>query len=130
MTPSSLITFAIAASATLAAAVAAAETLYSPLLINPLTTHQPIGNNEGNTNYYSIRFGVTSANGNGNSSSSGECAASWGDNPWTSSAAYSEHVPAGERIACGSSGFSFQLAPYFSIGNFSLAVQQNIAEIA
>ncbi|CAD0092023.1 unnamed protein product [Aureobasidium vineae] len=37
-------------------------------------------------------------------------------------------VPTGKWIACGANDFRFQLFPYFSIGNFSLAVQQNFTD--
>ena len=78
----------------------------------------------GQVNYYHIRFDVSSANGPANNSS-GTCYTFWGDNQYLSKNAYSENVPVDEWISCDGSDFSFKLFPYFSIGNFSLAVQQS-----
>lgn len=103
---------------------------YSPFIIDPLTTHQPIGNNEGETNYYSISFNVSAANGVLPANETATCSASWSDNSWAQSAAYSLYVPTGSWIQCGDSDFSFQLFPYFSIGNYTLAVQQNFTDVA
>lgn len=116
----------------MATLIAAAHTAaaYSPFVIKPLTTHQPIGNNEGETNFYSISFTVSSCNGAEGANSTATCQQSWGDNSWAQSADYSLYVPTGEWIACGQdSEFSFQLFPYFAIGNFTLAVQQNFTDI-
>lgn len=99
---------------------------YSPLVIKNLITHQPIGNPEGQTNYYRIQFDVTSSNGGASSSTT--CQTYWGDNSWVQPESYSMAVPTGKWIACGANDFRFQLFPYFSIGNFSLAVQQNFSD--
>ncbi|KAH0309285.1 starch-binding domain-like protein, partial [Aureobasidium melanogenum] len=88
----------------------------------------PIGNPDGQTNYYRIQFDVTSLNGGANSSAT--CQTSWGDNSWLQTESYSMAVPTGKWIACGTNDFRFQLFPYFSIGNFSLAVQQNFTDAA
>lgn len=98
---------------------------YSPFMVKPLTTHQPVGNNEGQTNYYQIAFNVSSSNGIAGAVSSSSCSASWGDNSYLQSQAYSLDVPTGYWIGCDNSEFSFQLFEYFSIGNFTLAIQQN-----
>ncbi|THY48899.1 starch-binding domain-like protein [Aureobasidium pullulans] len=111
-----------------AAALCTVATAYSPFLVNSLSTHQPIGNNEGQTNYYRIAFDVTSSNGGANSSAT--CQTFWGDNSWTEPEAYSVAVPTGKWIDCDSSDFRFKLFPYFSIGNFSLAIQQNFTDTA
>lgn len=99
---------------------------YSPFLVDSLSTHQPIGNNEGEVNFYRIQFDVSSSNGGAESSTT--CQTSWGDNSWANTEAYSLNVPTGKWIDCDSSDFQFQLFPYFSIGNFSLAVQQNFTD--
>lgn len=109
------------------AAVAAAA--LSPLQINPLSTHQPNGNPDGQVNYYRIAFTVESTNGAAaGSNSSAQCALSWGDNSYEQQEAYSVSVPTGSWTQCGSSEFSLQLYPYFSIGNFTLGVQQNFTD--
>lgn len=110
----------------LAASLWSFASAYSPFLVKPLTTHQPIGNNEGQVNFYNIQFGVSSSNGGANTSTT--CQTSWGDNSWANTEAYSLNVPTGKWIACDSSDFKFQLYPYFSVGNFSLAVQQNFTD--
>ncbi|KAI4841883.1 starch-binding domain-like protein [Aureobasidium sp. EXF-8846] len=101
---------------------------YSPLVIQNLSTHQPNGNPAGQTNYYHIQFDVLSSNGGAESSTT--CQTFWGDNSWLQSEAYSMAVPTGKWIGCGANDFRFQLFPYFSIGNFSLAVQQNFSDSA
>lgn len=101
---------------------------YSPLVIQNLSTHQPNGNPAGQTNYYRIQFDVLSSNGGAESSTT--CQTFWGDNSWLQSEAYSMAVPTGKWIGCGANDFRFQLFPYFSIGNFSLAVQQNFTDSA
>ncbi|GAB7351095.1 hypothetical protein MBLNU459_g1561t1 [Dothideomycetes sp. NU459] len=111
------------------ASIVSLVSAYTPFLVDPITTHQPIGNNEGQTNYYQISFNVSSSNGAAGANASGECAVSWSDNSWAQSEAYSLYVPTGSWIACGSSEFSFQLFPYFSIGNFTLAIQQNLTDV-
>ncbi|KAI4731906.1 starch-binding domain-like protein [Aureobasidium sp. EXF-10728] len=108
------------------AAFCSLSAAYSPLVIKNLNTHQPIGNPAGQTNYYRIQFDVTSSNGGDDSSTT--CQTSWGDNSWLESEPYSMAVPTGKWIACGASDFRFQLFPYFSIGNFSLAIQQNFTD--
>lgn len=95
----------------------------TPFELYPLGTHQPIGNNEGQTNYYHIFFTVTSLNDGENSTA--YCETSWSDNTWVDTTAYSVYVPTGSWIACDNTAFSFQLFPYFAIGNFSIAIQQN-----
>ncbi|KAF2164803.1 hypothetical protein M409DRAFT_24708 [Zasmidium cellare ATCC 36951] len=109
---------------------------YSPLLLPSLTTHQPNGNPAGQVNYYRIAFTVTSSSNNG-TTSSGYCNRSWGDNSWLQPEAYSVNVPTGDWIICDSSednlgdkssDFQFQLFPYFSIGNFSLAVKETLGD--
>ena len=106
---------------------AATVAAYSPFLVKPLSTHQPNGNPDGQVNYYNIAFTVSSLNG-GNST--GECSTFWGDNGYTEQEAYSVNVPTGSWIECGASEFSFQLFPYFSIGNFTLAIQQNYTDLS
>lgn len=101
---------------------------YSPFLITNLNTHQPNGNPDGQVNYYRIQFDVSSSNGGADSSTT--CQTSWGDNSWLQAEAYSVAVPTGKWIACRTNDFRFQLFPYFSIGNFSLAVQQNFTDAA
>lgn len=104
--------------------LAGAAVAYTPFTIAPLTTHQPNGAADGDTDYYSIQFTVNSTNAG--SDSSGTCSKSWGDNGSQNQEAYSMYVPTGEWITCsGSSEFAFQLYPYFSIGNFTLGIQQN-----
>ncbi|KAI5363348.1 hypothetical protein Slin15195_G107340 [Septoria linicola] len=103
---------------------------YSPFVIPSLTTHQPIGS--GSTNFYYVNFEVKSDNSG--KSSSAWCSKSWGDNGWTRLEAYSVNVPTGQWINCdseegaydGNSAFQFQLYPYFSIGNFSVSVKQDL----
>ncbi|KAF1824593.1 carbohydrate-binding module family 20 protein [Dissoconium aciculare CBS 342.82] len=114
------------------------QTNYAPFQIHWLTTHQPNGNPAGQVNHYQIAFNITSANGN--PAEEAYCWQSWGDNNnncGNSCVAYSTAVPAGEWIICArdasdlgdrSSGFAFKLFPYFSIGNFSLAVRQNFTQ--
>ncbi|KAK4972620.1 laccase, multicopper oxidase, benzenediol:oxygen oxidorectuctase [Elasticomyces elasticus] len=113
---------------------------YSDLVVSSLTTHQPNGSPSGQVNYYSIAFTVNSANSN--PSASGYCHASWGDNYCAfcnTGVAYSVNVPTGSYISCDSSRanlgdqtseFGFQLYPYFSIGNFSVSVQQSFTDYA
>lgn len=113
----------------LPAAFCSLAVAYSPLVIKNLNTHQPIGNPDGQTNYYRIQFDVMSSNGGANSSAT--CQTSWGDNSWLQTEPYSMAVPTGKWIACGANDdFRFQLFPYFSIGNFSLAIQQNFTDAA
>jgi hypothetical protein len=109
-----------------AAAFCSLAAAYSPLVIKNLNTHQPNGNPAGQTNYYRIQFDVSSSNGGAESSAT--CQTSWGDNSWLQTEAYSMAVPTGKWIACGANDFRFQLFPYFSIGNFSLGVQQNFTD--
>lgn len=114
---------------------AAASSIYIPTL----SAKQPNGNADGQTNYYTIQFTVVSDSGD--DYPSGYCWASWGDNNnlCTGSACvpYSTYVPTGSWIQCAhnssniddqTSEFSFQLYPYFSIGNVSLSVQQNYSQ--
>lgn len=105
---------------------------YSPFAIPTLTTHQPIGS--GSTNFYFIEFDITSDNSG--KQASAYCQKSWGDNGWTRPEPYSVNVPTGEWFRCdserysydGASAFSFQLFPYFSIGNFSLSVKEDLGQ--
>ncbi|KAM3424310.1 hypothetical protein BST61_g11153 [Cercospora zeina] len=117
--------------ALLAACVTGASA-YSSFVIPTLTAHQPIGS--GSTNFYLIEFDIQSVN-SGNQRSA-YCLKSWGDNGWSRPEAYSVNVPTGEWFKCdsargtydGASAFSFQLHPYFSIGNFSLSVKEDLKE--
>jgi len=109
------------------AGAAVASSSYTPFIIAPLTTHQPNGAADGDTDYYNIQFTVNSTNAG--SDSSGTCSDFWGDNGSQNQEAYSVGVPTGEWIACSGSGeFAFQLYPYFSIGNFTLGIQQNFTD--
>lgn len=109
---------------------------YKPFSIPTLTTHQPNGNPDGQVNYYRIAFTVTSNSTNG-TTSSGYCNKFWGDNSWLQLEAYSVNVPTDEWFTCDSSAdnlgdqasdFQFQLFPYFSIGNFSVAVKEALGD--
>ncbi|KAI4143406.1 MAG: hypothetical protein LQ340_007015 [Diploschistes diacapsis] len=107
---------------TLASHVSASS--YLPFSVSPLSTHEPNGNPEGDVNYYHINFTVSSSN-DASGESSAICTNSWSDNDWEQPQAYSVNVPTGSWIACSPSTYSFQLYPYFSIGNFTLGIQQN-----
>lgn len=109
---------------------------HKPFSIPSLTTHQPNGNPDGQVNYYRIAFTVTSSSSNG-TTSSGYCNKFWGDNSWLQLEPYSVNVPTDEWFICDSSAdnlgdqasdFQFQLFPYFSIGNFSLAVKEALGD--
>ena len=100
---------------------------YSPFSISPITTHQPNGNPDGQVNYYHINFTVSSTN-DAAGPTSAICTKTWSDNAWTQPQAYSVNVPTGSWMACSPSSYSFQLYPYFSIGNFTLGVQQNFTD--
>lgn len=105
-----------------------------PLKITSMTTHQPIGS--GSTNFYYINFAIQGIPSRrfSSSSSSAYCQISWGDNGWTNPQPYSIHVPTGTWMNCdstpgsydGTSAFQFQLFPYFSIGNFTVGVKQDL----
>ncbi|KAF2725962.1 carbohydrate-binding module family 20 protein [Polychaeton citri CBS 116435] len=125
----------------IAFAAAAAAQQYRPFEIDYMTTHQPNGVPSGQVNYYRIAFNVTSANGD--EPVSAYCSDFWGDNSnnrlcsGSSCVPYSTEVPTGSWIDCAqnssatadsSSGFAFQLFPYFSIGNFSVMIKQNFSE--
>ena len=99
---------------------------YKPFSVYPLSTHEPTGDPDGQANYYHINFTVTSSNGA--SPETGICYDVWSDNAWTDSEVYSKYVPTGSWIACTPSTFSFQLHPYFTIGNFTLSVQHNFTD--
>ena len=97
-----------------------------PFYIQNITTHQPTGNPDGQVNYYRIDFYANNTYG---SDVTAHCSTFWGDNSCTTGtgpgcAPYSVNVPTGDWIACDAAGISFQLYPYFSIGNFSIALQQ------
>lgn len=100
----------------------------SSFRLDPVTTHQPNGNPDGQVNYYHITFNVTSPMDD----SVACCTATWGDNSWQESEAYSMNVPTGDWISCAavekSAQVAFQLYPYFSIGNFSLSIEQNYTD--
>ncbi|GAB7363281.1 hypothetical protein MBLNU230_g3562t1 [Neophaeotheca triangularis] len=109
---------------------------YSPFTLTTLTTHQPNGYPGGNVNYYRIGFNIASTDAATNTTSRAYCNRFWGDNNRDETAAYSLGVPTGQWIQCdsseqnlgdGASDFSFQLFPYFSIGNFSLEVRRTIS---
>ncbi|KAF2217214.1 hypothetical protein CERZMDRAFT_81160 [Cercospora zeae-maydis SCOH1-5] len=114
------------------AACVTTASAYSSFVIPTLTAHQPIGS--GSTNFYLLSFDIKSDN-SGNQRSA-FCQKSWGDNGWTRPLPYSLEVPTGQWIKCdsargtydGASAFSFQLYPYFSIGNFSLSVKEDLRE--
>jgi hypothetical protein len=122
----------------LGATPALSQTKYSPFQIPWMTTHQPNGNPAGQVNYYHIEFNITSANGN--PAEEAYCWQFWGDNNnncGDSCVAYSTNVPTGEWITCArnksdlsgqTSGFAFQLYPFFGIGNFALALKQNFTQ--
>lgn len=106
---------------------------YSPFFISDLTSHQPNGSPGGNVNFYTLTFNVRSSNGEGNSSA--YCNIFWPDNGYRNLEAYSVNVPTEEWIQCDSSprdrgdkasDLSFQLFPYFSIGNYTLEVRQTL----
>jgi hypothetical protein len=105
----------------------------SPFTLSSLTTHQPNGNPAGQVNYYNIAFSINSTNSG--APTTAWCQTFWGDNAWTQPEAHSVNVPTGKWIACdsapaaydGNSTFQFQLFPYFSIGNFSLAVREDVS---
>ncbi|KXT15870.1 hypothetical protein AC579_5526 [Pseudocercospora musae] len=107
----------------------------SPFDVSGMTSHQPNGNPGGQVNYCRIAFSVNSTN-SGNKPQSGYCAKFWGDNSWLQEEAYSVNVPTGQWISCdttegaydGGAPFQFQLFPYFSIGNFSLAIKEDLGD--
>ncbi|KAK5114642.1 hypothetical protein LTR62_002215 [Meristemomyces frigidus] len=105
---------------------------YSPFLITSVYTKQPNGNPDGQTNFYNFLSQVNSTNGD--SPQTGYCAAGWSDNNAGGSDPFSEYVPTGwtqcARSASDSnaSEFSFQLYKPFGIGNFSVAIQQNLTQ--
>jgi len=112
---------------------------YDAFEVTSLYTKQPNGNPAGNVNNYVIEFDVTS--NLGDIPQSAYCRTLWGDNYCSGSGcvAYSTDVPTGEWLhRCyhnestyatntddGTSPFAFQLYPYFGIGNFSFAIQQD-----
>ncbi|KAK4545452.1 hypothetical protein LTR36_002802 [Oleoguttula mirabilis] len=112
------------------ASTAATVAAQGSFTIPNITSHQPNGSPEGQVDYYSMGFAVTSTlSGN----KSGYCTKGWSDNDDTSQVAYSENVPTGSWVQCdsssanygdGDSEFAYQLFPYFSIGNWSIQVQQ------
>lgn len=105
---------------------------YSSFSISSMTSHQPIGS--GSTNFYFINFEINSTNSG--SPSTAYCQVSWGDNGWTRTEPYSINVPTGSWTNCdssqgaydGDSAFQFQLYPYFSIGNFTVEVKQDLGK--
>lgn len=120
----------ITTTAFLMIASATSTLAYSSFSITSMTTHQPIGS--GSTNFYFINFSINSTNSG--SPSTAYCQTSWGDNGWTRLEPYSINVPTGTWTNCdsaqgaydGASAFQFQLYPYFSIGNFSVGVKQDL----
>lgn len=115
-------------------ALTATASAYSPFIVSDLISHQPNGNPDGQTNYYRIAFLVNSLNSG--KVQSGYCAKFWGDNSWAQEQAYSVNVPTGQWTACdssegkydGTAPFMFKLFPLFSIGNFSLAIKEDMGE--
>lgn len=109
-------------------AYVAAVSAASSFLLDPLSTHQPNGNPDGEVDYYNIQFNVTSSL----DQSVASCEATWSDNSWEQTEAYSVNVPTGEWISCtaveNEAQLAFQLYPYFSIGNFSISLQQNYTD--
>lgn len=98
--------------------------------VSSVISRQPTGAKDGQVDYYSMAFEVNSTIAR---SESGYCEVSWSDNTYESQDAYSDYVPTGSWIQCdssaanfgdGDSEFSFQLFPYFSIGNWSFQVRQ------
>ncbi|KJX96739.1 hypothetical protein TI39_contig603g00010 [Zymoseptoria brevis] len=107
-----------------------------------LTSHQPNGTPSGSTNFYNLIFNITSPNAS--PAQSGYCGVSWSDNlrdchyRAEGCVPYSTEVPT-KWIECwtnqsvawsvGNRGaFSFKLAPYFGIGNFSIEVQEKVPD--
>lgn len=124
---------------TLATVVSIAKA-FTPLSISSLDSHQPAGSGAGGqVNYWSLVFDVNSSN-SGNRSA--YCVRSWSDNcnPLLCSTVHvwSDNVPVDQWIQCyenkaiftasgqATSPFSFQLFPYFEIGNFILEVKETL----
>lgn len=112
--------------------IIASAAAWSPFLVPTMLSHQPIGSLPGEVNYYRIAFDVRSKNSG--STKSGYCAKFWGDNSELDPEPYSVYVPVDQWIQCDSavdtydsdSAFQFKLFPYFSIGNFSLEVKEQL----
>lgn len=121
----------------------AAMAIASEFSIPWLTTHQPNGAAAGQTNYYSIQFNVSWLYDNSNTPElrTAYCTSFWADNQRDCRFSadhpcvpYSTNVPTCWS-ACWQdssmemqSSFIFKLSPYFSIGNFSLEVGDNVYE--
>ncbi|KAM0716477.1 hypothetical protein Q7P37_007922 [Cladosporium fusiforme] len=110
----------------LAGAVAAAD--YANFDIPWLEAHQPSGQK---FDYYNLEFNVTSSNGD--TPTSAYCRQWWGDNggdeAWSTGAPVNKWHPCTlEKGSEEPSTISFYLFPYYSIGNFSLALSQNFTE--
>lgn len=118
--------------------LATATLAYSDFSLPWVTTHQPLGVASGQVNYYRIALNITS--NNASPSQSGYCGIFWGDNngncgdtcvpystyvptTWTTCYANSSTEPIPENR---DSPFSFQLSPYFGIGNFTIALREKI----
>jgi len=111
---------------------------YAPFSIPYMYTKQPNGNPAGQTNFYNIEFDVNSTNGD--TPQSAYCWATWGDNNnacGTGCVPYSTQAPTGSWIQCAhnssnlydqTSEFAFELSPQFTIGNFSVALEQTFTQ--
>ncbi|TKA73465.1 hypothetical protein B0A55_05953 [Friedmanniomyces simplex] len=100
--------------------------------VSNIYTKQPNGNPDGQTNYYIFESNIGSTDG-GAGQNTAFCWASWGDNSFTSNDAFSDNAPTGQWLPCAhnssnledkTSNFAFMLQPEYSIGNFSVSVQQ------
>lgn len=122
------------------AAFASLVAAYTPFSISSLDSHQPEGTGAGGeVDNWWLEFDVASSN---SGDSSAYCSKSWGDNCnpliCTTAHIWSDDVPANQWIQCyeseavftaggeANSSFSFQLFPYFEIGNFTLEVRETL----
>ncbi|KAK5733610.1 hypothetical protein LTR17_009600 [Elasticomyces elasticus] len=99
--------------------------------VSKISTKQPNGSPDGQTNYYNIGSEITGASGC--TSESAYCWAFWGDNGAGSGNAYSAYAPTGwTQCAHNStdlydftSNYAFKISSPFSIGNFDITYQNN-----
>ena len=125
---------------TLLSLVTATTLAYSDIHLPWVTTHQPQGVAAGQVNYWNIALNITS--NNTSPSQSGYCTVTWPDNTrdcGNTCVPYSTAVPLDWTTCYANSStftnggnrdspFSFQLSPYFAIGNFSIALRENVTE--
>lgn len=105
-------------------AVSSRAVEYTPFTITGLTTHEPNGSPDGQTNFWGINFSINSTNDHeGTLNPSTYCHESWGDG-----GANTLPPAVNNWIPCDNPQYSYKLTNDYTIENFTLAIQQNITE--